>query len=111
MALTRNFCETVRERAQADAAFRSALLTDAADALLAGEADAARRILRDYINATVGFEALAAETGIAVKSLHRMFGPRGNSTLSSLARVFRALEAREGVTLQATARPLETLTS
>lgn len=110
MALTRHFRETVRKWAQADAAFRSALLTDATDALLAGEADAARSILRDYINATVGFEALAVETGIAVKSLHRMFGPRGNPTVSNLARVLRALEAREGVTLQVTVRPLETLT-
>lgn len=111
MALTREFRQTVRERAQTDAAFRTALLTEAAEALLTGEADTARFVLRDYINATVGFEVLATEAGIAVKSLHRMFGPKGNPTVSNLARILRALGAREGVALEVTARPLEKLTT
>ena len=98
MVLTREFCETVRERAQADPAFRVALLTEAAEAIVTGEADTARALLRDYINATLGFEALAKETGISAKSLHRMFGPKGNPTLSNLTTVLRVLEANEGLT-------------
>ncbi|MDY6981049.1 MAG: transcriptional regulator [Pseudomonadota bacterium] len=98
MALTREFCETVRERAQVDPEFRVALLTEAAEAVVTGDADTARALLRDYINATLGFEALAKETGISAKSLHRMFGPKGNPTLSNLTTVLRVLEANEGLT-------------
>lgn len=36
-------------------------------------------VLRDYINATVGFEALATSTKKSPKSLMRMLGPKGNS--------------------------------
>jgi len=100
MALTREFQETLRARAQHDAAFRSALLSEAAEAILAGEADTARLVLRDYINATLGFETLATETGIPVKSLHRMFGPRGNPTLGNLSSVLKALETNENISFR-----------
>ena len=104
MALTREFSETVRERAQADAAFRVAMLTEAAEAVVTGEAATARALLRNYINATLGFEALANETGISAKSLHRMFGPKGNPTLANLSTVLRVLEASEGLTLEVVAQ-------
>ena len=97
MALTRQFRDTVMQRARQDVAFRTALLSEAAEAMLAGEADTARLMLRDYINATLGFEALATETGIPVKSLHRMFGPRGNPTLGNLSSVLKALETNENI--------------
>ncbi len=103
MALTRNFRETIRDRARADSAFRAALLTEATEALITGDAGTARALLRDYINATLGFEALAEATGISSKSLHRMFGAKGNPTLANLAAVLRALENREGLTFAVTA--------
>ncbi|MDZ7736318.1 MAG: transcriptional regulator [Gammaproteobacteria bacterium] len=108
MVLTREFRETVQQRANDDTEFRIALLTEAAEALVAGESDTARALLRDYINATLGFENLARETGIAAKSLHRMFGPNGNPTLANLARVLRVLESREQIRLGVTARPANT---
>jgi len=78
-------------------------LTEAAEAIVSGEAAPARALLRDYINATLDFEALADETGISAKSLHRMFSARGNPTLSNLATVLRVLEAHEGLTFAVTA--------
>lgn len=108
MALTREFRETVRERAQSDAAFRTALLSEATEALVAGDAEAARTLIHDYINATVGFETLADDTGITAKSLHRMFGPKGNPTLNNLTCVLRALELREKVKLHVSVQPAET---
>jgi DNA-binding phage protein len=54
--------------------------------------------LRDYINATVGFPKLAAETKLHVKTLHQMFGPKGNPTASN--RIVAYLQRREGVRLQ-----------
>ena len=76
MPLTRSFKETVQARARRDPVFRADLLREDVDALLAGDLGVGKSILRDYINATVGFDALGAATGTPPKSLIRMFGPR-----------------------------------
>jgi hypothetical protein len=73
--LTRDFRLTVQARVQSDEAFRRGLLSDAIEALLAGERDLGREILRDFINATQGFPALAEKTGIHVKTLHISSAP------------------------------------
>ncbi|MDA0952883.1 MAG: transcriptional regulator, partial [Proteobacteria bacterium] len=78
MALTRTFKETMLARAQRDPAFREALLKEGVEALLAGDVETGKAVLRDYINATIGFDRLGAATGTPPKSLMRMFGPRGN---------------------------------
>lgn len=54
MTLTRDFKQTVVERVERDQAFAKALLDEAATLFLSGEPDAARLILRDLVNATVG---------------------------------------------------------
>ena len=97
MALTRDFRQTVQARVERDRAFREGLLRDAIESLLSGEVALARELLRDYINATVGFPKLAAETKIHVKSLHQMFGPKGNPTASHLFEVVAYLQHAEGV--------------
>jgi DNA-binding phage protein len=99
MALTRSFKETVRARAQRDRAFRAALLTEALDLMLAGDIETGKAVLRDYINATVGFERLALETGTPAKSLMRMFGPKGNPRASNLFAVIQRLQKVSGVRL------------
>ncbi|MBK9442180.1 MAG: transcriptional regulator, partial [Comamonadaceae bacterium] len=58
MALTRSFKETIIERVQSDASFAQALLDEAATLFLNGEPETARLILRDLVNATIGFEQL-----------------------------------------------------
>jgi DNA-binding phage protein len=103
MPLTRNFKETVVERVQRDSAFAKALLDEAATLFLNGEPDTARLILRDIVNATLGFEALAAETGKPSKSLHRMLSKKGNPSMDNLAAIFDAVRRRLGVNLQAQA--------
>jgi DNA-binding phage protein len=100
MALTRDFRETVQARVRSDAKFRRGLLSDAVEALLAGEAALGREILRDFINATLGFPALAERTGIHVKTLYRMFGPKGNPTATNLFNIIACLQEHEGVRLQ-----------
>lgn len=64
--------QTVKERAARDTAFAKAMLDEAATLFLNGEPHTARLILRDLVNASVGFETLAAETNGPSKSLHRM---------------------------------------
>ncbi len=63
MALTRDFKDTVTLRVQRDARFREALFAEAMNAYLEGELTAGKVILRDLVNATLGFEELAKEIG------------------------------------------------
>jgi DNA-binding phage protein len=100
MPLTRSFNATVRERVKRDPAFRAALFSEAVQTLLAGDLDTAKAVLRAYINATIGFEKLAAATGTPVKSLMRMFGPSGNPTAANLSEVIRVLQKKTGVHLE-----------
>ena len=99
MPLTRSFKETVKARADRDPAFRDALLTEAVDRFLAGETATGKAVLRDYINATIGFERLAAETGNSSKSLMRMLSPAGNPTADNLFAVLSTVQRASGVHL------------
>ena len=92
MPLTRSFKETVKARAERDPDFRAALLTEAIEQMLSGDLETGKAVLRDYINATVGFERLARETGTPVKSLMRMFGPGGNPRARNLFAVIDRLQ-------------------
>lgn len=78
MALTRQFKQTVAARVQRDQRFREALFTEALNAYFAGDTTVGKAILRDLVNATVGFEELALAIKKPSKSLHRMLAPRGN---------------------------------
>ena len=99
MALTREFRETVYNRAQRDGAFRKALLTEAVNAYLDGDDITGKAVLREVINATAGFEQLAADLRKPSKSLHRMLGPRGNPNTANFFAILRALQKRVGVRL------------
>lgn len=101
MALTRNFKETVVQRVQNDSTFAQALLDEAATLFLNGEPEIARMMLRDLVNATIGFEQLAALTEKPSKSLHRMLSPTGNPSMDNLAAIFRAVREKLQVSLQA----------
>jgi DNA-binding phage protein len=92
MALTRDFRETVVARAARDPAFKAALLREALQALIEGDVAAGRILLRDCINATVGFGALSKETHIPEKSLMRMVSPRGNPSANNLFAMVAALQ-------------------
>lgn len=93
MTLTRDFKQTVIERVERDPAFAKALLDEAATLFLNGEPDAARLILRDLVNATLGFESLAELTHKPSKSLHRMLSPKGNPSMDNLAAIFGAVRS------------------
>jgi hypothetical protein len=129
MGLTRDFRDGVQARYQGEAKFRRTMLAGAIQSLLSGEgavgrvaysgragggtkpvdlgigsgywqAAEGRTILRDFINATLGFPALAEKTGIHVKTLHQMFGPKGNPTAAHLFNVIACLQEEEGVRMR-----------
>ena len=103
MPLTRSFWETVADRAKASPGFRAALIEQAIQALADDDMETARTLLRDVANATLGFQALARETGIPEKSLMRMLGPNGNPSLLNLGSIARALNRHVGVRVAARA--------
>jgi DNA-binding phage protein len=100
MAITREFRATLLERAQEDAEFRQAMLKEGIDALLAGDLETGKAMLRDYINAAVGFGPLAEATRIPAKSLMRMLGPKGNPRADNLFQIIHHLQAHEGIHLE-----------
>ena len=101
MALTRDFKQTIVERVRRDKRFARSLLDEAATLFLNGEPEAARLLLRDLVNATVGFETLAALTHKPAKSLHRMLSKHGNPSMDNLAVIFDAVRQRLKVELKA----------
>ena len=104
MALTRDFKETVQARAQRDPEFRLALIEEAIECLLDGDVDGGRSILSDYINATIGYTALAKLTGKDAKSLIRMLSPGGNPTSKNLLEILRQIKRNENVEIEVRVR-------
>ena len=97
MALTRSYKETLFARLKRDPEFRDDMLRKAVESLLAGDVETGKIVLRDYINAGMGFERLSAKVKIPPKSLMRMFGPRGNPQAKNLFAVIRALQKDAGL--------------
>jgi len=100
MVLTRAFRETVAKRVQKDPRFRRALLIEAVDALLESDLATGKALLRDFINATIGFEALAEVLDKDSKSLHRMLGPKGNPRADNIFAIIKVLQDADEVRLQ-----------
>ena len=103
MALTRDFKKTIAARARHDPDFREALFAEAINAYLAGDTAEGRAILRDLVNATIGFEGLAAATRKPSKSLHRMLAPHGNPSTENFFSIVSALQRKACLKLRVTA--------
>jgi hypothetical protein len=71
-----------------------------------GDFGTAKILLRDFINATVGFVYLGRLIGVPEKSLMRMFGPSGNPRAENLVAAIAALRDACGLslTIQAASR-------
>ncbi len=104
MRLTKDFKDTIQARAQRDPAFRKALVQEGVECLLAGDVDTGKAVLRDYINATIGFEELSRVFDKSSKSLMRMFGPKGDPQASNLFAVIQYLQEQERIHLEVKAR-------
>lgn len=99
MTLTRDFKKTIQARLRRDPAFREQLFKEGIECLLSGDVDTGKAILRNYINATVGFQELGGLTAKSPKSLMRMFSPNGNPQARNLFKVLSCLQEREGFQL------------
>jgi len=97
MPLTRDFRITVQERVKRSATFRRELLRAGVECLVSGDLETGKDVLRDYINATLGFGKLGEATGRSPKSLMRMFGPGGNPQARNLLEIVAYLQQQEKV--------------
>ena len=97
MALTRDFKQTIQARVRRDPAFRKALLREGVERFLSGDVETGKSVLRDYINATIGFADLAEATDHSPKSLMRMLSPSGNPQARNLFEIVEFLQRRERV--------------
>ena len=100
MALTRDFKETIRARIERDPEFRQALFEEGVQCLIDGDVETGKAVLRDFINATIGFGELGGLTSIPEKSMMRMFSPSGNPQAQNLFKIIGCLQEREGFSLQ-----------
>jgi DNA-binding phage protein len=97
MPLTRSFKETTQARVQRDAAFRRELLRESVECFVIGDIETGKAVLRDYINATLGFAALGKVTHHSPKSLMRMLSPSGNPQARNLFEIVEYLQRKERV--------------
>lgn len=97
MAVTKDFKERVQQRAQRDADFRRGLLTEAIECLLNDDLETGKCLIRDYIKATIGFEALAEQTNMKPKSIMRSLSSTGNPTSKNLFTILHSLQRNEGL--------------
>ena len=103
MPLTREFKKTVQARLQSDRKYRKELLREGVECLLAGDLDTGKAILRDYINATIGFDELS-RTKRPAKSLMRMLNPSGNPQTRNPLEVINHLQKAEGLHFEVSLR-------
>ena len=103
MALTREFKELVAENVRRDPAFRRELLCEALNVCLEGDFATGKIVLRDLVNATIGFEGLARRLGIPSKSLHRMLSSNGNPSSQNFFAIIGALTRETDVKLSVAA--------
>ena len=104
MPLTHDFKEIIRARAQRDHKFRQALLREAVGSILNGDLDTGKAVLRDYVNATVGFQNLEKSTQIPAKSLMRMLSPKGSPSVANFSIILAVLQEAEGVHFEVSLR-------
>ncbi len=97
MALTRDFKQTIQARVKRDPVFRRALLREAIESFLSGDVETGKTVLREFINATVGFTKLGRVMHRSPKSLMRMLGPRGNPQAKNLFEIVAFLQQHERV--------------
>ena len=87
----------MQARIKRDRRYRKELFREGVECLLAGDLDTGKAILRDYINATIGFEELSRLTKLPSKSLMRMLSPNGNPQARNLFEVIGHLQRAEGL--------------
>lgn len=99
MGQTRAVKETVLQRAKKNPEFRAALIGEALELIAENDVQTAKTLIRDYVLASIGFEALAKEVGKKPESIKRMLSAQGNPTINNMAALLSSLTQHEGIHL------------
>ena len=102
MPLTKDFKDTIKARAERDPDFRAGLFREAIEAMLSDDLETGMVLQRDYVNATVGVEALVQDMDKNPKSLMRMLSAKGTPRADNLLAVVSRLKLREDVPFSST---------
>ena len=100
MGTTKDFNETVRADLQSSAEYRRATLREAVGAVISGDVETGKSVLRKYINGTLGFMVLGEAVGRSSKTLMQMLGPKGNPTITNFFEIVTYLQKVEGASLR-----------
>ena len=82
------------------------MLEGALNMILSGELDEGRLLLRQFVNATIGFKELAKRTGKVDKTLMRILSASGNPTATNLFDIIQACLDAAGVKAAAYIQPV-----
>lgn len=88
--------ELIVEKLRSNDELRRLHLKDAFECLFTDEYRIGLLMLRDVINASCGFPAIAAAVGKDPKSVMRMLSNAGNPTIENLFKIIHFLIEREG---------------
>ena len=97
---TRDFIESVRERARSDSDFGKSLLREAMSCMVKGEPRIGRLLLRDYADAVIGFDELSQKTGKQRDDLEHMLSRDGDPSAGDLFGIVAAVAKHEGIELE-----------
>jgi DNA-binding phage protein len=100
MGLTTEFKEVFKANIDRDPEFGLEVFRGAVQALLDNDLVTGRSVLRNYVNATIGFGKLSEITGLQEKSLMRMLSVKGNPVASNLLAVIWAVQEFNGARLK-----------
>jgi DNA-binding phage protein len=99
MGFTRPVKETILNKAKRSPQFRAALIGEALELIAENDVQTAKLLIRDYVLASIGFEALAKEVGKKPESIKRMLSVKGNPTINNMAALLSSLKQHEGIQL------------
>lgn len=99
MGQTRPAQETILQRAKSSPEFRAALIGEALELIAENDVPTAKSLIRDYVLASIGFEALAKDVGKKPESIKRMLSVKGNPTINNMAALLASLKQHEGIQL------------
>lgn len=96
----KDFSDLAEGELRKDSEFRRALLCEAIETFLENDHVTAQLMLRDYVNATLGFAELGRRVGKSPKSLMRMLSASGNPRVDNLFAILHSLMAHEGIEIE-----------
>ena len=102
---TKDYKKTIQDRINQDSDFAQHLLDEAISLILNDEPETARLVLRDLVNATIGFEKLSEKTQKNSKSLHRMLTAKGNPSMNNLTHIINVVKESLNVNYEIHAVP------